>query len=843
MPVKRFKSNYRAKPLSTRVPSIIEVQQQEERRAATVVLSSSTWLGPVFYQSGADSDTTDLADLLIDHMNDIQTGAITAIASDPDTLGIYIGLHSDYASITTDVNTYDYAIFPDKRRIFITASSVKNLERAIYRFLEELGYRWYWPIEGWHITPVVNYFSMVTPIVSTKYLVNISGIGIGGGILAATQARLTTWETQNGIHQDEKFPLGHAWQSVISTNQATFNSNPEYSSNNQANGGSGSKLCVLESAVETMAIDWAKLQITSDTARRTVSMAAADGSAGWTFACNTNEQTNYNPSDRQILLANAVQEALDLDLVTYRNSRVVIQAYGETSVTPSESIDPRLITVVTDGYYFGGQTYDSVIADYQAQGAIDFWPYSYLSIITWSKDGPGQHKACNLAKLAQDAYRALTIGSYKGYSSEGSPSWAPCGMGYWILSHLLRDGTPSDTYNTLLDKAETLKEQYLQDLFGNAKQQIKSWYDLQYTNDVNAKFPLVSTDLIHRMYDYIQQALEQNITEAEKQRILDLGIYTQYCDRLQQFNADKSGATLEPVLELAYQTRNKDLVHFRTMYYDPTWTTYIDEISDDYGYEVFWNTVTDGHPWSDAYPTEEQINEWITTGLSTNTLLPFDVLSFNSGVDGSLYWPNASETGTRGAYIYHIRDSDWYLWLKSNQSSFAFTARAGIAFQNQGNAFIRVYDVLDSTLLGEAEIPNDNTVRSYEIEGLFPNTLYRVSIDCNGGVDPEWTTDYAMTRESGVDQSPFAGDYSGWFYVPPGTTTVGGFSQGHRLRIWNSSNTQVHQATEIGQYFSIATEGNTGYWRFDRANTVFQLLTIPNQTALSPAELLLPIGI
>jgi hypothetical protein len=99
-------------------------------------------------------------------------------------------------------------------------------------------------------------------------------------------------------------------------------------------------------------------------------------------------------------------------------------------------------------------------------------------------------------------------------------------------------------------------------------------------------------------------------------------------------------------------------------------------------------------------------------------------------------------------------------------------------------------------------------------------------------------------RSTLEDPMRLTGRWDLYFYVPRGTTVVGGYSTGTQGRLLDGSGKAVFDFSEMqaAGYFSVpAPAGQDGkLWRFEDADGARLLMTVPPYLAPSGEQLLLP---
>jgi hypothetical protein len=812
--------------------------------------NNNDWIGSIETVPNASAESVAKATTLKAILDKMGTKSISTSTGTGD-FAIKVGTVDEWRPYF-DATPYDsspdeYFIITGSNSLAIAGKTQDDLEKGIYRFLELIGYRQYFPTSTWEYTPSYADGLRINFAVAEKKIMNaVTGIGVGSGIADWAELTIPEWSKKNRIYYSEHVNFGHAWQLIIGDNQDEFDHHiGEYVSS------VGNKLCVLEPQVQAFALARAKKLIDSDPNNKylTVSMSASDGPKGWDEDCkNTHEQDmnglyKYNPSDRQISLANYVQEQLSAD-PKYASVRVAIMAYGDTSVAPTIPINPNLVIVITNGFFFNGATVSSVKAGYQAQGAKNFALYDYYSVFPWDNDQPGISRLTSTTRLMSDMAMVdfNSNSPIKLFTGEGSDSWGPGGLGYYILAKFL---TPPSKANTnFTNIANAIKNDFYQKAFGPASAKMQEFYELIDGDPVK---PLLSTDLIHRMYDLLKQSLELTTNQNEINRINDLVLYTRYVELFRGYQTAFVGTAKTDAVDLlmghVYRIRQTQIVCWRCLFNDAGFAPSIDELAVKYNMVMNANTPTDGNPWNGASFTQTEIDQLITDGLLNNPLMPFTPVFFSN----DLVKPTAFDLDLSPHFntqFMHGNDT-WYLYLKTGQTQFTFTAQGGIAYKTKGDSTIRFVNSFDGTILAEVTLGAYDPRTTYNVS-LPSNVLIRVEIIDKAEIYFNWPDDFSMTRiNDGSTAMAIHASYSGYFYVPKGTTTIGVFLNSKDAQLIDPNGKSVLATPHSSKsFFSYSFKPGLGLdgkvWQLKLCGGDCFLYTVPPEFALSPRELLLP---
>jgi hypothetical protein len=188
----------------------------------------------------------------------------------------------------------------------------------------------------------------------------------------------------------------------------------------------------------------------------------------------------------------------------------------------------------------------------------------------------------------------------------------------------------------------------------------------------------------------------------------------------------------------------------------------------------------------------------------------------------------------------------WYLYLKTGQTQFTFTAQGGrTSAPIKSDSTIRFVNPINGAILTEVTLGAYDPKTTYNVS-LPSNVLIRVEIIDKSEIYFNWTDDFSMTRinDGSTDTTIIAG-YSGYFYVPKGTTTIGGFWHSAAAQLVDPNGKSVLPTPHSSKsFFSYSFEPGLGLdgkvWQLKSCLGDCFLYTVPPEFALSPRELLLP---
>src|SRR6185503_17612888 len=162
-----------------------------------------------------------------------------------------------------------------------------------------------------------------------------------------------------------------------------------------------------------------------------------------------------------------------------------------------------------------------VAQNYRDLGALNVGYYGYVGTQLWGHGKP------TLSKLAQQQlwddlfieYSTIVAGSPVPYiTGESSSNFGLYGLGNYVFARL--NAAPGATASNVSARIEELKSEFLDTAFGPSAASMRAFYDLINAGDGQQK--LVTTDLLHRLYDHLQQARNATADAAIRSRIDDL---------------------------------------------------------------------------------------------------------------------------------------------------------------------------------------------------------------------------------------------------------------------------------------------------------------------------------
>jgi hypothetical protein len=778
------------------------------RKTAPALRANGVWQ-VIVTAPGAISTTTASADTLASELGRL-SGSTPARTSSSTADGLRVGLASDWGISLGG----DWQIGTIAGKNYVVGASTRALQIAIRRVLHLLGHR---PLTTvWEIAPT---FAPAIEMSAETGTLRLRFFNLGVSLVqsGAGTTRQTTWTDRNALVNDGLWAYGHAYSAIKAAKAADFAANPAW----LAGDGTGTKFCVYEAGLQTDTIAYSRAQFVSAPTRKCTSVATSDGSIGWDLVCSgTGEQALQTPSTRQVKLANVVQAALTSD---NSDHHCAIQAYADCSPAPAIAVDPNVLVVWATAFMEAGLSAEAVRDGYRAQGAALLAPYSYPSEWLWDFDLPCKARATRRAELAVEVDR---LSDATGFAAESSAAWVPFGRWYWALAGLLVGEDPLARWDAWPAIA-----------FPSATAQALAWYAV-----VDASVPL-SSDLVHRMADAAQSLIGAlPATGDETERALDLARWAVYVSLWRTYLANPGATTFEPVLQWCYRIRGRDVTTYQAFYDLPTYA--IDRKAVAAIYHLS-DLTGSNPPWADTATTRTEILSLLTTIVASNALIPFDPVNY-SDTDLVRVSGLTHVSTIPGSFVAQVKDQEW--WYHASGADI-LTFQAGVVRQDLGPVHVQIYEFASGLIVWEYDIPEDRVSRN-TASGFWPPVvtkaqgLYKIAItNAKPGLTWSWGTGTGIVFQTTDDLAVFTGSYSGYFYVPLGTTEIGFFAQSGTIKFFSADNVQRGATiTASNNYYTIDVPAGTDgqLWRVTAPSNKFRLYTVPRELFREPTAVLLP---
>ncbi len=774
---------------------------------------------PVLIQEPASAQVREQADALVEGLKRV-TGATFALQPYESGIpGIMVGTAQEWpeqlpgrTDLPEPLTREDYRLkTTDDGNLWLVGRTPLGLQNAVWEFFHKIGYRQYFPSVRWEIWPSRDSLAVAFDEErGPSFFIRLLTVGVKTATWPQNHLMVEEWKKRNHLISGFRLETGHVYQDIVRRNQDHFKAHPEDLLEND-------KLDASRSSVLDLVGQYALDDLQKNPWKDSVSMDPSDG-GGW-----RKDSPVGSPSNQAVILANHVARVIQ---ARFPGRKVGIYAYNEHSSPPDKAVDPNVIVSIATSFILDGKTTPELIEGWRKKGAT-LGIRDYLSVFSWDRDLPGQSVASNVSKLAKELhfYHAQGI---RYWRSEGSTAWGPHGLGYYVASRLL--------WNIGEDPL-ALMEEFYTTAFGAAAPEMKVFYETYLSGE---RQPLISSDLIGRMYRSLQSALEKADSPAVVNRIEDLIIYTYYIEQqtaYQNAEGKERAIAYEALARFSYRARERNIIN--------SYAVFRNFPRRDPGLSGLPGATAKDHPFKDETPIgHEELVAIVEQGIAGNPIAGFDPVGYSTrlipGLVEGVPSPSTAPIRVRGINQLH-------LFAPSAETRFEFAVRGGLIYRNRGPVRLRLYssrNVLVDEPVDEQEIPADTEVHTVHLTTPFQG-LHRLEVsDGRDLTEINWPSGQAVTlpmvRNGGVT---LYGTHTLGFYVPHGTVAVAGYASRSKgsIRLPDGDVALRFDDLKEAGYFSVDVPGGAdGKWWQLTSNGGKLLLTVPPYLARSPDELLLP---
>jgi hypothetical protein len=488
-----------------------------------------------------------------------------------------------------------------------------------------------------------------------------------------------------------------------------------------------------------------------------------------------------------------------------------------------------VVISVATAFIKGDYTVEQLMRGWQQQGAT-IGMREYYAVFPWDHDLPGQ------PRIASTNYPATTIPQYHAlgarfYSAESSDDWGPAGLGYYLAARMLWDVEESK-------RTEALIDDFIARAFPGAEKPMGDFYQMI----DGRRRPLLSDDLVGRMYRLLQAAA-QATTDAEVQaRINDLVLYTRYVELWQDYaraTGEPRQQAFESLLRHAWRIRETMMVHVTALFRDLPHRDKTVTLPP----EAAWQVPEGRNPWKQSQAfTPQDIEQLLAGGIARRQTTDFEPVAF--GHDLVPATPLALLAVKPGNLGYTRGQQSFYTWVDTPPAKIELEATAGLVYANLGDAHVALYPAGEAESKGVATAriaPNKQPIK-IELATTFAG-LHRIEIaDRTAGTLLKLPDRTSLTIEASSESTPrFGGRWTLYFYVPRGTKTVGGYVDGSGS-LENADGQPVYRFDKLQDYFSVPVPPDQAgrLWCWRHCSGQCRLMTVPPYLARNERELLLP---
>ncbi len=801
---------------------------------------------PIVLAPQSSEEILKLANELHSYLERI-TGAKFEVTAKQQTPAIILGTRAQLPGILdepvkTEAPTWGerYRLVTKNRSLYLVGETERAVQNAVFDLLHTIGYRQFFPHPAWEIVPNIPDLTIAVDRVeepgfaarymfygseTDKKLIKIFGIN-------KINSNYTQWRRKNR-GQSVTVNSGHVWHRMAARHAGEFAAHPEWISGKQE-----------KPWTEPTNTDW-KFRVENEDLRKvlrkdirdafddrpevlTYSIDPTDG-AGW-----PENSPIGTPSDQMVYLANDLLASIK---DKYPDKKVAFYAYNLHSPPPTLQLDGNTIVNVATGFIRGGYTVPQLMREWKAKGA-ELGIRDYTNVFFGSWDLPGNQTYLGFSPdKAHDKIAEYYKDGARYWISESDAAWGAMGLGTYITFRTLWSPTNGPT-------TEELKNDFLTKSFGPVAETVRQFFDVI---DPKNK-PLLSSDLIGRMYDPLLAALKKNQDPAVRVRLLQLLSYTRFSELMYEFR----NAPVGPERNEAFRALGEWALRYRQdqMFYSLGVFTRIGiyvnkrtgELSD---VAPIAEKLLAQHEAFQPLP-EDAFIKLATTRAKESLRMEFTPVVFSSELVRPEFPANpAQET-------YELTGLQTLLWLAEKPDSELELTMRSFGKRPPGAPPINIKithvdDVLDLPA-DTKEIAADGEWHTVK---LRPNMagLHKVEIlDPTSYLEMKWPsgTPLVFPFRQVLHGMPRAKEvpYSGWIYIPAKAGRIAGYSEAPAGNILDDAGKVLHDFAKgkSPNYFDVKIQPSDEprVFKLEGMKGKIMLMTTPPYMARSPEEMLVP---
>ena len=382
-------------------------------------------------------------------------------------------------------------------RVIAAGNTDLGTQNAALDLLEQLGCRWFLPGEAGERVPEMR--TVTVPPLNKRQTPSYIGrriwSGYGTRLPQRQRDEYAEWQRHNRMPGSLTGAMGHAYDRIASRRDAKlFAEHPEYFALVDGVRSNSAQICTSHPDIVQRAIEYAKRFFDSDPIAKMVSLSPNDGRG----FCECERCLPLgSPSDRALMVANAVAEAIEQD---YPNKFVAFYAYAPTA--PPPTIEGRRSVIVFIATRF-------IRPPYSVEQLIEGWSQKvhhigireYYSVCAWSWQMP-TYDPDEMARTLRYFHEHKAL----GVSAESEDNFGSRGPNYWVAAKLM--------WNVNQDLDELLDDYYTT-CWGRAAEPMRRYWERWRGK------PPVSRDRLARSLRDLQEATER-ASEPDVRRRLEL---------------------------------------------------------------------------------------------------------------------------------------------------------------------------------------------------------------------------------------------------------------------------------------------------------------------------------
>ncbi len=776
---------------------------------------------PISIPATASESTIALAKELANALEKI-TGAPFRIDTSGKAEGILLGTAEEWPALTLPdggkispaYTKEDYLIQSRPGTLLLLGRTPLATRNAVWDLLHRLGFRQYFPGAHWEIWPkkpdlTLSIDTFERPAYYSRNLPFSREMD--------SKEAITQWRERNRMISGFHLRANHMYEALIKRNRKHFEEHPH----DIIPAPKDVKLDTSRQTVLDLAVHDSLRLLARHPEWESLSMEPSDGS-NW-----RTDSPLGSPSNQAVTLANHVAKAVR-ETLPQRHIKVGLLAYHDHSPPPEIAVDPDVVVRVATAFITGGYSVETLLKGWHAKGA-EMGISEFLSIYAWEYNLPGRARAADISYLTHWLPRFHTLGA-RHWNAQSTGSWGSDGLGYYLVSRILWDLKQAD-------QADAILKEFYATAFPGAPEEMRLFFEKCLIKGDNVLF---SEDLIGRMYRHLKAALNQAASPEEKGRLFD---FVRYTHSLELFlNCRTAPPDDRPA---AYEA----LCRFLVAHSDSPFITPYHALRRPPVQGLA--PLTPGEDWSRLLYPPEELLAVVEAGITSHAVTEFESVTFGQQLR-PLTPPDrqAAQPEEPRESPLLIGENRLLLYADAGQDHFTLNVEGAQLYATKGPVRIRWYAEANPLVhepLGQLEIPADRQPHEVLLKTSFPG-MHRVEItDGGGGTRVSWPPGQpAALPISPTEPTTFVSSlsHSYFFYVPKGTTLIGGYSAQSTGKLLLPDGTPAFdfgQMNGAGYFTTPVPAGMDGaIWSFQQARGAKYLLTVPPYLSRHRSEIMIP---
>ncbi len=807
---------------------------KQAQGAAAKLAEGGKALVPIVTSAKASEEVKSSAQELAKELGRI-SGATFTLSQGDGQKGIAVGLVGDFPQLDLAKAWPDagvsgreqYQLKSHDGGLYLIGRTDIAVRDAVWDLLYRLGYRQFFPGPAWEVVPHSPDLSIDVDTVEAPAYAS-RRIWPGYNTWKENGEEWATYRIRNRMGGAFGLSTGHAYARVIKHFKKEFDAHPEYYA--LVNGKrTGSKMCQSNPAVRKMMVQYAVDFFKENPDADCVSLEPSDG-GGW---CECDQCAKLGtPSNRVLSISNEAAEAVQ-KAYPNQNKYVAFYAYSSHSNPPTGDIQANPIIIVNVATAFITKPPQTLIQGWLDHGVKQFGIREYYGVNVWDRDMPGKGRGAQIPYLQKTITEFHKLGA-RFMTAEASDNWGPNGLGYYLAGRMMWDVKAAD-------HLAELEQDFYDRAFGPAAKPMADFY-----KRINIETPLLSNDLLGRMYRDLQEATKlAGGDKAIQERINQLALYTHYVELYRDYDAASGAArqkAFENVISFAYRIRRTHMVHSLGLYRDLPHRDRKMNVPAD----AAWNVPEGKNPWKSSKPfTQEEVNAFISKGIASNELMDFQAKAFSDDLVSAAplhlkapIKPLVDDLSSRGNVRY-------YTWIDKAPGNLRLTVTGGLiaAYRSRGPVELKLFSAgaTDGEAVDHATVPADGKPHAVVLKSEHPGLHWVELADHSAMTKVQWPANVPWTVP--VEKSRISGRPTLYFFVPRGTKVIGGYANSNGP-IYDPEGKQVFAMPAKAGFFTIPVKpGQDGkLWaaKVSVSSGGLKLMTVPPYMATRPEQLLLP---